>query len=167
MANATTDLPAVNRQWLINGKPRGRALELEDFVHNEAELAALADGEVRVRVEYLSFDPSQKGQMENVAGYASGNELGSVMTSGGIGEVVESRSAKVGVGDKVSGRLGWQEYAVLPGAGLQVIPNDKYLTARLGPAGWPGRCPDPWPCQCCWRWLAAIRVELDLRLRRP
>ncbi len=64
----------VNRQWLINGNPRGRALALTDFKYNEAPLAPLEANDVRVRVEYLSFDPSQKGQLENVSGYASGND---------------------------------------------------------------------------------------------
>lgn len=138
MANTTLNLPSVNRQWLINGNPRGRALNDTDFKLNEADMAPLAEGEVRVRVEYLSFDPSQKGQLENVSGYASGNSVGDVMTAGGIGEVVESRHAKVKVGDKVSGRLGWQEYAVLPGAAVQIVPDDKFLSARLGPLGGTG-----------------------------
>ena len=30
---------ATNRQWLINGNPRGRALEMTDFKYHEAELA--------------------------------------------------------------------------------------------------------------------------------
>jgi NADPH-dependent curcumin reductase CurA len=138
MADASTTLPDINRQWLINGNPRGRALSLDDFKRHEAPMQPLADGEVRVRVETLSFDPSQKGQMENVSGYASGNDIGNVMTSGGLGEVVESRHATVKVGDKVSARVGWQEYAVLPGAAVQVLPNDEFLTARLGPLGGTG-----------------------------
>ena len=60
---------ATNRRWLINDNPRGRALALSDFKAHEAELAPLSDGQVRVRAEYLSFDPSQKGRMENIAGY--------------------------------------------------------------------------------------------------
>ena len=138
MTQASPSLPDTNRQWLIDGNPRGRALVEDDFKRFDAPMQPLADGEVRVRVEFLSFDPSQKGQMENVSGYASGNDIGNVMTSGGLGEVVESRHVKVNVGDKVSGRVGWQEYAVLPGAAVQVVPNDEFLTARLGPLGGTG-----------------------------
>lgn len=54
----------TNRRWLINGNPRGRALALSDFKAHAAELAPLSAGQVRVRGEYLSFDPSQKGRME-------------------------------------------------------------------------------------------------------
>ena len=68
MNDASTELPGTNRQWLINGNPRGRALSLDDFSAQEVEMAPLQDGEVRVKVEYLGFDPSQKGQLENVSG---------------------------------------------------------------------------------------------------
>ncbi|MFP6837763.1 MAG: hypothetical protein VB948_16835, partial [Pseudomonadales bacterium] len=98
-----------NRQWLINGNPRGRAMELSDFKMNEAELIPLEDGEVRVKVEYLSFEPSQKGQLENISGYSSGAELGGVMNARGMGVVVESRHPRVEEGGKASGSVGWQE----------------------------------------------------------
>jgi NADPH-dependent curcumin reductase CurA len=34
--------------------------------------------------------------------------------------------------------VGWQEYATLPGKALEVIPDDEFLTARLGPLGGTG-----------------------------
>jgi NADPH-dependent curcumin reductase CurA len=127
-----------NRQWLINGNPRGRAMELSDFKMNDAELIPLEDGEVRVKVEYLSFEPSQKGQLENISGYSSGAELGGVMNARGMGAVVESRHPSVEVGGKVAGSVGWQEYATLPGRGLETLPDDDLLTARMGPLGTTG-----------------------------
>ena len=129
---------ATNRQWLINGNPRGRALSLSDFKAHEAGIEPLAEGQVRVRVETLSFDPSQKGQMENIAGYTSGAEVGNVMSARGIGEVVESRNARIAEGEKVIGAVGWQEYASLDGAAVEVLPDDDLLTAHLGPLGGTG-----------------------------
>ncbi len=130
--------PTVNRQWLINGNPRGRALALSDFKAHEAEVDPLADGQVRVRVEVLSFDPSQKGQMENISGYTSGAEVGQVMSARGIGEVVASRHSAIAVGEKVAGAVGWQEYADLDGASVEVLPDDDLLAAHLGPLGGTG-----------------------------
>lgn len=52
----------LNEQWLINANPRGRALSSEDFKRTQTETAALAEGQVLVRVDLLSFDPSQKGR---------------------------------------------------------------------------------------------------------
>ena len=127
-----------NRRWLINGNPRGRAIDADDFVESSEELGSLGAGQVRVRVEWLSFDPSQKAQLENVSGYAKGNELGDVMYARGIGEVVESRTDGVSVGTKVIGHVGWQEFADLPAASVEVVPNDEFLTARLGVLGTTG-----------------------------
>lgn len=124
-----------NKQWLVAASPRGRALELSDFQFNETELLPLADGEVRVKVEVLSFEPSQKGQMEVIAGYSAGPAIGDVMGARGIGEVIESRHGDYAPGQKVMGRFGWQEYATLPGRELAAVENDKYLTAHLGPLG--------------------------------
>jgi NADPH-dependent curcumin reductase CurA len=125
------------RQWIINGQPRGRALLESDFLLREAGLEPLPDGEARVRVEYLGFDPSQKGQMENI-GYAAATSIGQVMTARGIGEVVESRCASLKPGDKVIGMLGWQEFATVKPTAVSVIPNDDLLTAHLGPLGGTG-----------------------------
>ena len=127
----------LNRQWLIDGQPRGRALTESDFKYHEAELKPLAADSVRVRVETLSFDPSQKGQMENV-GYAAATGIGQVMTARGIGEVVESNVDALEIGQKVLGPMGWQEYADVSASELQVVDNDDLLTARLGPLGGTG-----------------------------
>ena len=125
----------TNRQWLVDASPRGRALELTDFKYNEAEVVPLGKGEVRVKVECLSFEPSQKGQIEVIAGYSSGTAIGDVMGARGIGEVVESNDPGLPVGKKVLGSFGWQELATLPGRSLQELPNDQFLTAHLGPLG--------------------------------
>ena len=124
----------TNQQWVINGQPRGRALSVEDFALQSATLAALADGEVRVAVEYLGFDPSQKGQMENI-GYAAATAMGQVMTARGIGTVVESRSSDFSVGCKVIGSLGWQQVATCTADQLTEVMDDALLTANLGPLG--------------------------------
>lgn len=125
------------RQWTINGQPRGRALVESDFLMREVDLEPLADGEARVRAEYFGFDPSQKGQMENI-GYAAGTSIGQVMTARGIGEVVESKCPELQPGDKVIGMLGWQEFATVRADAVTVVPNDELLTARLGPLGGTG-----------------------------
>jgi hypothetical protein len=127
----------LNKQWLIDGQPRGRALLESDFRQQTIELAPLESDCARVRVEILGFDPSMKGQMENI-GYAAATSQGDVMGANGVGEVVESNDPGLKVGDKVLGRLGWQEYATVRARDVQTIPNDDLLTARLGPLGGTG-----------------------------
>ena len=126
-----------NDQWLINGSPKGRALETSDFKRHTMLLPPLTEGEVLVKVEMLSFDPSQKGQMENV-GYAAETEFGQVMNATGVGEVVESNVDRFPIGAKVMGSLGWQRYAVMAAQKLEVITGDAPLAAHLGPLGGTG-----------------------------
>jgi NADPH-dependent curcumin reductase CurA len=128
----------LNRQWLIATRPLGRPLADSDFTWTSAETGDPAPGEVLVRIEYLGFDPAQKGWMENAGGYTAPTEIGDVMRATGIGEVVASRAEGLAPGDKVSGMLGWQDYALLPAKDLLKIPNDEYLTAHLGVFGLTG-----------------------------
>jgi NADPH-dependent curcumin reductase CurA len=127
----------LNRQWLIDGQPRGRALLESDFRQQSVELAPLEADQVRIGVEVLGFDPSMKGQMENI-GYAAATHQGDVMGANGIGEVVESNDPRLTTGDKVIGPLGWQEYATLRARDVQPVPNNDLLRARLGPLGGTG-----------------------------
>lgn len=127
-----------NRQWLINDRPTGRGLKDSDFKKVTADLVPLEPGEVRVKVLYLGFDPAQKGWMENIGGYVAPTEIGEVMRGSGVGEVVESRDPGFSTGDKVTGMLCWQDYATLPGAELQKVPDDELLTANLGALGTTG-----------------------------
>jgi len=108
-----------------------------DFKEQSIELAPLDADCARVRVEVLGFDPSMKGQMENI-GYAAATSQGDVMGANGIGEVVESNDPGLKVGDKVTGRLCWQEYATVRARDVQTVPDDDLLTARLGPLGGTG-----------------------------
>lgn len=127
-----------NSKWLINGNPRGRALALTDFKYAESEVSSPGAGEALVRTEYLGFDPAMKGQLENVAGYASGNDVGNLMPGSGIGEVIASNTGQLPVGSKVMGRLGWQQIALVKPRDVQVVPNDQHLRAWLGPLGTTG-----------------------------
>src|SRR5437868_7663902 len=65
--------------------------------------------------------------------------LGAPMQGGAVGTVVASGAGNVPVGATVSHFLGWREYAVLDGAGAQVVdtalaPAETYLGA-LGAVG--------------------------------
>lgn len=128
----------TNRQWLINGRPNGRALVDDDFKLVETAAPDPGEGEVLVRNLYLSFDPAQKGWMENIGGYVAPTEIGEVMRGGGIGEVIASRAPGFSEGDKVSGMLRWQDYALMPGKELLKLEDDDLLTANLGVLGTTG-----------------------------
>jgi NADPH-dependent curcumin reductase CurA len=125
----------INKQWLIAGNPAGRAVQEDDFKLVKTPLRTLEDGELLVKVHYLEFTPSLKGQMENKLSYAAKTEQGQVMRGRGIGRVVESRSEHVKIGQIVHGYLGWQEYALLSANDVKVLPDDEYARLHLGPLG--------------------------------
>ena len=131
-------MPLTNRQWLINGRPNGRGLIDDDFKWVETPVRGPAEGEVLVKTLYLAFDPAQKGWMENVGGYMAPTEIGEVMRGGGLGEVVESAASGFAPGDKVTGLLGWQDYATLPAKALLKVDDDELITANLGVLGTTG-----------------------------
>jgi NADPH-dependent curcumin reductase CurA len=128
----------TNRQWLINGRPNGRGLVDDDFKLVETPVAEPGEGEVLVKTLYLAFDPAQKGWMENIGGYAAATEIGEVMRGGGLGEVVSSNAPGFAPGDRVTGILGWQDYAAQPGKDLLKVDDDDLLTANLGVLGTTG-----------------------------
>jgi NADPH-dependent curcumin reductase CurA len=98
------------------------------------------DGEILVRTEMLSCDPTQRGWMAGKT-YLPAVGLGEVMRAIAGGEVVVSRHPRFTIGQRVQGILGWQEYATAradSGGFLQPIPDDVPLETGmsvLGPTG--------------------------------
>jgi NADPH-dependent curcumin reductase CurA len=96
-------------------------------------------GEVLVKNAFLSLDPYMRGRMNDGKSYAARQELGEVMIGGTVGEVVESRNPKFAAGDKVLGMLGWQQYGLSDGKGLNKIDASRVpVSAYLGVLGMPG-----------------------------
>lgn len=106
---------------------------------NEVPVAEPQDGEVLVKVKYLSIDPAMRGWMNEGKSYIKQVELGDVMRALGVGEVVKSKSEKFKVGDFVSAGTGVQEYVVLPEKDLlKVDPSFVDLPVYLGTLGMSG-----------------------------
>jgi NADPH-dependent curcumin reductase CurA len=105
----------------------------------ELETAPLEEGEVLLRQTHMSLDPAMKGWMSADTGsYIPPVALGDVMRSSGLAEVVESRNARLPVGTRVMGMIGWREYAVSDGKGLIPIPDGIPAEAVLCVLGLPG-----------------------------
>jgi NADPH-dependent curcumin reductase CurA len=61
------------------------------------------------------------------------------MIGGTVGEVVESKNPKFAKGDQVLGMLGWQQYGLSDGRGLNKVDASRVpLSAYLGVLGMPG-----------------------------
>ena len=130
-----------NKQFILDNRPRGEA-STSNFKLVVGETPPLQDGQVLVHHHFLSLDPYMRGRMDDAKSYAVPQPLGQVMQGGTAGEVVESRSPKYRLGDKVVGAGGWQEYAVANadqrGALRKVDTANVPLSHYLGAVGMPG-----------------------------
>jgi len=130
-----------NQQILLDNRPTGEAVA-SNFKLTTTDTPALADGQVLVHHHFLSLDPYMRGRMNDSKGYTAPQALGEVMIGGTVGEVVESRSAKFAVGDKVVGMGGWQQFSVLDGNQIgalrKVDTTQVPLSHYLGAVGMPG-----------------------------
>jgi NADPH-dependent curcumin reductase CurA len=113
----------VNRRVTLAARPVGEPKD-SDFALEEAEVPEPEEGEVLVRVLWVSVDPYQRGRMSQARSYARSLELGDVITAQAVGEVVESRDPRFAPGAVVVGQLGWQEYAVARGGALRDVPAE-------------------------------------------
>ena len=103
------------------------------------ETPELADGQMLLKQTHMSLDPAMKGWMtEDRNSYIPPVELGEVMRSSGVAEVVESRNEDFSVGDRVQGMIGWTEYAVSDGQGLHKLPPGISAEAVLCVLSLPG-----------------------------
>ncbi len=133
----------TNRQWLLAKRPHG-LVGPDNFEYAEQPIPTAGDGEVLVRNLYLSFDPTQRGWMEDRESYLPPVNLGEPMRAGSIGQVAESKHPDFAVGDMVQTTGGWQDFIVVtPGdgtglGGLNKIPDQvppEMMLSVLGVTG--------------------------------
>ncbi|WP_372613129.1 NADP-dependent oxidoreductase, partial [Halomonas sp.] len=127
-----------SRYFTINDIPQGTP-DRELFELHEAELPALAEGEVRIRNTWLSVDPYMRGRMSGVKTYIDPFVIGEPLEGAAVGEVIESRDARLAVGDKVRHMAGWRDIAQQPGDQVETLPGIEVPEqAYLGVLGMPG-----------------------------
>jgi NADPH-dependent curcumin reductase CurA len=126
-------MSAKNRQILLAELPKGK-LGAEHFRLAEAAMPVAKDGEVLVRVRYISLDAANRAWMQGRT-YRSALEAGGVMAGGGLAEIVESKSPGLIAGDLVFADTGWQEYAALPARRVQPVKRVEPLTHLLSVYG--------------------------------
>ena len=126
------------RAWHLRSRPSGLPT-MENFALGDTPLPELQDGWVRVENKWLSVDPYMRGRMNDVKSYTPPFALGEPMQGGAVGKVVESRSAKLGVGDTVVHMLGWREAAAGPAEAFNKVPplpvEDHQWLGNLGLTG--------------------------------
>jgi NADPH-dependent curcumin reductase CurA len=123
-----------NRQWLLRRRPEA-LVAVEDFEWKVAPRPAIGVGEVLVRTLLLSFDPTQRGWLNDAPGYMPPVQIGEPMRAGGIGQVIESNRPDLQPGDIVQGTLAWADFVVSDGRemrALRKVDASEPLTHWLG-----------------------------------
>ncbi|MGI9184736.1 MAG: NADP-dependent oxidoreductase [Solirubrobacteraceae bacterium] len=131
-------MDTVNHQIRLAARPVGLPKD-SDWDFTEEPVNDPGDGEVVVKIDYVSLDPAMRGWMNDARSYIAPVEIGAVMRAGAAGEVVVSNFDGLNPGDHVSGMLGAQEYATVQGNGLtKVDPDVAALPVWLNTLGMPG-----------------------------
>ncbi|WP_372750096.1 NADP-dependent oxidoreductase [Litorivivens sp.] len=125
-------------QVRLKKRPQGNAFPQWRFT--EDETPDLEDGQIRLRLAYISIDPGMMGWVTDKRSYIPPVNEGEVMRAFGVGEVVESRSDLYPVGSFATGFTGVQSEAVLPAEGFirRIEPGNLPLNYFLSALGMPG-----------------------------
>ena len=126
-----------NRQWVLAERPDGMVGE-HNFKWQEVEVKSPKEGEMLLKNLYLSFDPAQRGWMEDRKSYVPPVQINEVMRAGSVAQVIESKHPDFKEGEIVQGTFGWQDYAVSDGSGMlsaTKVPEDMPITAPLSVFG--------------------------------
>ena len=110
-----------------------------DFKIVKVDLPEIKEGEMLCRIIYQSLDPYMRGRMDDAKSYAVPVAIGSVMESGCVAEVMESKNARFQAGDIVNGRFGWRTHIISDGAGVRKVNKDiAPISTSIGILGMPG-----------------------------
>ncbi|MDF3414582.1 NADP-dependent oxidoreductase [Sulfitobacter sp. M57] len=128
----------INRQLVLAERPKGEPTK-DTLKLLKSDVPAAGDGQMLLRVEYLSLDPYMRGRMSDAPSYAAPVEINGVMEGGTVAQVVTSNIDGFTAGDWVLSFSGWQDYALSDGTGVtKLSQSPDHLSWALGIMGMPG-----------------------------
>jgi len=129
----------TNVQVRLARRPVG-LVKKSDFEVGPGLLPEPGDGEILVKVAYISLDPAMRGWISDARSYVPPVAIGEVMRAYAVGTVERSNHPDYRVGDAVQGLLGAQQYAVIKGGkrALKVDASAAPLQRYVGGLGMPG-----------------------------
>jgi NADPH-dependent curcumin reductase CurA len=129
---------SVNRQFRLAARPVGLP-KASDWSFTEEAVQQPEDGQVLVKVHYVSLDPAMRGWMAEGRSYIRPVAIGEVMRALAAGTVLASEHPDVTVGDRITGLFGVQEYAVASGDSVMRVDTGRApLPVYLSALGMPG-----------------------------
>ncbi|MGH9916594.1 MAG: NADP-dependent oxidoreductase, partial [Pyrinomonadaceae bacterium] len=103
-----------NTRIVLASRPLG-PVKPDNFRIETQQIPAPGDGEILLKILFLSLDPYMRGRMDDAESYAAPVAVNAVMEGGTVAEVVESRHPDFHPGDIVLSHSGWQSYAISNG----------------------------------------------------
>lgn len=127
----------MRNRAVILRKRSGGIPQAEDFSIETVELGEPSEGSVTVQNLFLSVEPAMRGWIADEANYATRVEIGSVMRSFAVGEVIASHHPDFSVGEIVTGLFGWREFANVEACDIErkILDRDLPLSLNLGVLG--------------------------------
>lgn len=110
----------VNRVWRLETRPQGTADE-NNLKLIEEPLAEPGEGELLLRVVYLSLDPTNRIWMSDMDQYMEPVQIGAPMRGLIAGQVVKSNTSRFSEGELVMGAGHWADYMITDGKGLSSL----------------------------------------------
>ena len=127
-----------NTQVLLANRPDGM-VKYTDFEITNSDVPSLQEGQVLIKIQYISLDPAIRGWMNAGTTYMPGVSIGGVMRAFSAGQIIESKHSEFQVGQYVEGLLGATSFAVSDGIGLKILDLTKgSIPQHLGILGMPG-----------------------------
>lgn len=138
-ADTIKQQPSVNsnRRFVLAQRPE----TLPDASHFSIESIPVptpADGEILVRTLLVALSPWQGQRLKDFKNYTTPFAIGELIDCDVLGQVVDSNADGFVAGDWVTGRLGWQEYALATPQRLTLVDNQFDETVWLSALSSPG-----------------------------
>lgn len=114
-----------SRQWVLKSRPTD-LVGPEHFEFTETNVPEPGDGDILVKTLYLSFDPTQRGWLNEGPGYMEPIQIGAPMIGSGLGQVLASGNPDFAAGDIINTTMPWQDYAIVRNEGM--LPITKVST---------------------------------------
>jgi NADPH-dependent curcumin reductase CurA len=128
----------VNRQFRLASRPVGMPVR-GNWNFTEEPVGEPKDGEILVKVLYISLDPAMRGWMNDGKSYMPPVGIGEVMRALGAGKVIASKFPGLAAGDFVGGMFGVQEYGLALGRAVSKIEAPaESLPVYIAALGMPG-----------------------------
>jgi len=132
-------MPEVKaHQIVLAARPQGRP-KPTDFRLEDTPIPTPSEGQILLKVQYLSLDPYMRGRMDDRKSYAEPVPLGGVMQGESVATVIASKHPNYSEGTIVLAHTGWRTHALSDRADLRKLdPAVAPVTTGLGVLGMPG-----------------------------